>query len=74
VVLESTSGVSRLLLVANFMLVSKSGGEYEDLFAVQDMDEWPLSVSQKIYVLFLNLLFVITVAVTHGATCRRLAS
>jgi hypothetical protein len=44
--LEITSGVTRLLLVATFMLSSESGGEYEDLFAVQDMDEWPLSSSQ----------------------------
>jgi len=44
--LEITSGVTRVLFVATFMLSSESGGEYEDLFAVQDMDEWPLSSSQ----------------------------
>jgi hypothetical protein len=44
--IEIASGVIRLLLVATFMFSSESDGEYEDLFAVQDMDEWPLSSSQ----------------------------
>jgi hypothetical protein len=44
--LEVTSGLTRLLLVATFMLSSESGDEYEDLFAVQDMEEWHLSSSQ----------------------------
>jgi hypothetical protein len=44
--LEITSSVNRLLLVTTFTLSAESGGEYEDLFAVQDMEEWPLSSSQ----------------------------
>jgi hypothetical protein len=44
--LEVTSGLTRLLLVATFMLSSKSVDEYEDLFAEQYMEELPLSSSQ----------------------------
>jgi len=44
--IEIASGVTRLLLVATFMPSSESDGECEDIFAVQDVDEWPLSSSQ----------------------------